>query len=503
MTRKKKASSFSMPKGGTVYSEFPIMQFAGLNNRDASIHIDDNQASDLLNVHFDNRQAITKRNGYTLQNTIDTNPIVSMFPYYKSDGSKYLLATSGTSIYNVTGTPTAIKTGLSGNTQRFTATTYYDKLYMLNGVDGLMKWDGTTFSFVAGPIPNGKFVIVHKNRLYIAGDPSNPSRIYMSDIGQPESFPGLNFIDIDTNDGDMITGIAELGDSLVIFKERSLYVLRGTGPQNYSLLDSHQAHGTVSHWSIVQILNRLFYLSRDGVYAFDGKNVRLESDLIKGSVMGLNNNQAWNQQYLATACAVDYKGKYWLSLSEGTTVFNNRVYLFDYIHGAWTRYDIPVSTFALFQSSLSATYDLYSGDPTTGNVFHQDTGTSDNGNSINAYYRTKDYDFGATAHFKSYKGLFFAAEQQLQSYSINVQYIQDLGKISKVIPLNLGGSDPSLWGTFVWGRDPWGAVPNVAKGTTAVSGASRYLAFKVSDTSKNPWTFLGWTIRYQVKRRMS
>lgn len=494
------------PSQGTVYKEFPVMQFAGLNNRDASIHIDDNQASDLLNVHFDNRGAITKRNGYTALNAtaIDGNPIKSLFTYYKSDGTRKLLAASGTSVYDVTnGTPTAIKTGLNGNGQRFTAATFYDKLYLLNGntTDGLMKYDGTNFATVTGA-PNGKYVVTHKNRLYIAGDPANPSRLYMSDLGQPETWPSLNFIDINTNDGDAITGIAEHLDALVIFKERSVHVLRGTGPQNYSILDSHQSHGTVSHWSIAQVLNQLVYLGRDGVYAYDGKAVHLISDLIRGSVLGLSDHPPWQQTYLVNACATEYKNKYWLSVTEGNgQTLNNRVYVYDYLHKAWTRYDLSVSCFSLFQTSTS--FGLYSGDVTQGFVYHQDTGNSDNGANIYAFLQTKDFDFGATSHYKSYKGLFFAAQQQDQDYSINIQYIQDLGKQSKVIPLHLGGSNASVWGTFVWGVDVWGAVPNVAKGTTAVSGASRFLSFKVYDTSTNPFCFYGWSIRYQIKKRLA
>jgi hypothetical protein len=536
----KRPTTHKSPQGGSVYSEFPIMQFAGLNNRDTSIHIDDLQSSDLMNVHFDNRGAITKRNGYILNAStlpLYTDRIVSLFPYYKSDGNKRLIATSGTKIFDVTGdtsrpitwndlnnktwnyissfyptwnslpniTFTIIKDGLAGIGQRFTAATYMDKLYMLNGniTDGLMKWDGTNFSNVVGA-PNGKYIVVHKNRLYIAGDPNNPNRLYMSDLGLPENFPALNFIDINTNDGDSITGLAELADSLVIFKERSMHVLRGTGPQNYNLVDTHQTHGTVSHWSVVPIMNKLFFLARDGVYSFDGKHIHLESDLIRGSVLGLNNNQPWNQQFLYNACATDYKNKYWLSVPEGVSqTTNNRVYVFDYLHSAWTRYDIPVSCFCLFQQAASATYNLYTSDPATGNIYQQDVGNTDNGNTINAYYQTKDYDFGSTAHFKSYKGLFFAAMQQIQSYSINVSYIQDLGRSTMTIPLQLGAQNPSQWGTMVWGRDPWGARPDVAKKTTSVAGQSRYLAFKVSDNSSNPWIFLGWYLRYQVKRRLS
>jgi hypothetical protein len=431
---------------------------------------------------------------------------MSLFPFYKSSGSKYLIATTANGIYDVTsGTPAAIKTGLNANGARFSAATYYDKLYMLNGnsLDGLMTWDGTTFSTVAGA-PAGQYVVLHKNRLYIAGDPNNPSRLYMSDLGTPTSWPTLNFIDVNTNDGDKITGLAELQDTLVIFKERSIHVLRGTGPQNYSLLDTHQARGTVSHWTIAPVLNQLFFLARVGVYSFDGRGVHLQSDVIKGSVLGLNSNQAWNQQYLQNACAVEYKNKYWLSVTEGVSVAtNNRIYIFDYEHSLWTRYDIPANCFSLFQPSSATTYNMYFGNVTSGLVYQHGVGNSDDGAAINAYFQTKDFEFGAPAHMKSYKGLFFAAVSQLQNYAINISYILDRGRHTRTTQLNLGGSNASLWGSFVWGQSPWGSIPNVAAKTTAVAGQSRYLSFKVSDNSTNPWTFLGWIIRYKVKRRLS
>lgn len=520
---------------GTVYSEFDLLMFAGLNNRDASIHIGNNEASDLMNVHFDNKGAITKRNGYTLSiNAFDTNPIVSVFPFYMSNGTKKLITTSGTSIFDATPNvlvntewatyqnrtfqsfgnqtwanidqgyyPNPITTTLTGSNKRFTAAVFYDKLYMMNGVDGLMSWDGTTFATVSGA-PNGQYVVTHKNRLYIAGDPANPSRLYMSDLGLPASWPALNFIDVDTNDGDKITGIVEHLDALVIFKERSVHVLRGTGPQNYNLVDAHQSKGCVSHWTAISILGRLYYLSRDGVYEFDGKASHLVSDIIRGSVLGLNGNQAWNQQYLSNACAVDYMGKYWLCVPEGSSQrTNNRVYVFDYTHNVWTRYDLTISCLSLYADPTTGVYHLFTGSPLDGNLYQQDTGATDNGQNINAYLKTKDFDFGAPAHFKSYKGLFFAAEQQLQDYAINITYTLDLGRQSKTTQLNLGGSNPSEWGSFVWGVSPWGSIPNVATKTTAVAGQSRYLSFKVSDNSANPWVFLGWALRYQVKRRMA
>lgn len=495
----------AQPTTGSVYREFGVLNFGGLNNKYAPMHIKDNEAADLMNVVFDEFGAITKRNGYTALNSakIDGSPITSLYGYYKSDGTKTLIATSGTSVYKWTGTAwSAIKTGLSANGARFTFATYYDKLYLLNGnaTDGLMTWDGTTFSTVSGA-PAGQYVVLHKNRLYIAGDPGNPSTLYFCDLGTPTSWnTGVNFINVNVNDGDKITGLAEHLDTLVIFKERSIHNLRGTGPQNYNLLDMHANHGTVSHWSVVQANNLLFYLSRDGVYSFNGHGIQLISDPIAGSVLGINGITAWNQSYLNVACGIAYKNKYWLAVPEGlTNTTNNRIYCFDYIHHIWTRFDIPASCFTVYGTSNT----LYSGDPTQGFVYTQDTGGDDNGNAINAYLTTKAYDFGAPAHFKSYKGLFFYAAQQLAGYSINVSYIADFGRFNKTVPMNLGSGNASQWGTMTWGTSPWGAIPNVSARTTNIAGQSRYLQFSVQGNAKDqPFVFYGWVVLVNVKRRL-
>lgn len=522
-----------MSQAGSIYREFPVLRFKGLNNKYAPMHIADDEAADLMNVTFDELGAVTKRNGYAVQSSVLPNysdAITSLFTFIRSDGTKHLLASAGTHLFDVTGAtsrnptwndysnltfsvvssfyPTwsslpqlnfsIITSTLNGVGNRFTATTFYDKLYMVNGntFDGLMVWDGTTFSQVAGA-PSGQYVILHKNRLYMAGDPANPSRLYMSDLGEPTSWPALNFIDINTNDGDKITGIAEHLDSLVIFKERSIHVLRGSDPASYVMMDTHQTSGTVSHWSVAQGKNMLFYLGRDGVYAFDGKLIHLVSDQIAGSVLGIGGLPSWNQSKLNLACGVDYKHKYWIAVPEGTTATNDRVYVYDYIHTTWTRYDIPASSFATFNNVL------YSGDPTQGIVYEQDTGGNDNGNAINGYLITKAYDFGAPGHFKSYKGLFFYAAQQLQGYSVNVSYIGDFGRVTKTVPLPLGASNASQWGSMTWGVSPWGAAPNVAARTTNIAGQSRYMQFKVQGNAiDQPFTFYGFVVLVNVKRRL-
>lgn len=495
---------------GSVYQEKRFFDFGGgLNNKYAPERIHENQSSDLLNVNFDQYPAIQSRNGYMALNTmqIDGNPITTLMTYNKSNGNRYLLATSGTSIYQWSGTAwTAIKTGLTGNGLRFSYQVFNDNLYMVNGVDGFMKWDGITFSTVTGA-PNGKYLKLFKNHLFLCGDPNNANTLYFSDLGSGESWPSLDIIGENTNDGDVLNGIAVYKDMLIIFKERSKFIIRGSGPSYYTNVGP-MGKGTVSHWSAVTIpaadgasggkRDLLLFLARDGVYAFDGVQDHLISDFIQGSV------NSWNQQYLSQSCAIDYGHKYWLSVPEGSSILTNtKTYIFDYIHNAWSRYNISAACFTVYQDSVKLTPTLYSGDVSQGTVYQQDTGSTDNGNPIDAYYVTKQNDLGNPAHFKRFKGLFLFAPTELQNYNLTVTYNVDFGKQVQPVTLPLAEST-TQWGSGVWGSSVWGGVANIATKTTNIPGMGRYISFKIENNKSNqPWAFYGMVIRFKEKARMA
>jgi hypothetical protein len=82
------------------------------------------------------------------------------------------------------------------------------------------SWDGTTAQLLAGSPPNFSFSVHHKNHQFAAGVFTNPSRLYFCVPLNPEDWTntGSGSIDIDPNDGDMITGIVSHKDNLWVFK---------------------------------------------------------------------------------------------------------------------------------------------------------------------------------------------------------------------------------------------------------------------------------------------
>ncbi len=508
-----KAKIPHLPKTATTYEDAQLFNFGGgLNTKYSNNEIGDNESPDLLNVNFDQNGAVVKRRGFIPLNSqhIDSNAIMSLIPFEKSDGSRYLVACSGTSVYSWDWNAlawTAIKTGLSGNGVKFTGSVYNDVLYLWNGVDTPMTWDGSTFGALSYPPGSCAYAVVSGNRMYAAGDPLARSRLYYSTADDPTDWNATSteggFIDIDTNDGDIITGLALLLDSVVIFKRKSIWVLKGADPAYYTLIAAHAGVGCVSHWTIQNVLNNLVFLSEDGVYAFNGTGVTLLSDKIGPSLIGTGGHTGLNWKDIGNAEATVYQWKYWLSVPTGLSSTNDALYLYHYLSPAWTVYDLKRASFAVMRPELSTDAPtLYGGDAGDGFVYEEATTDADNSAPIDAYFLTKNFDFSYPEHYKRFKRFFAYALSDASSGTLTVTATLDFSLSSTVLTLNLGGSG-SKWGSFTWGQATWGGQSNPISQTKGINGQARYIQFRVeNNASGEPFTFLGIAIQVLVKTRL-
>ena len=97
------------------------------------------------------------------------------------------------------------------------------------------SWDQTTAQNLAGTPPRFSFGVSHKNRAWAAGVYATPSRLHYSANVDPEDWigAGSGSIDIDPNDGDMITGLVSHKDELFVFKgpnKGSIHRIIGSSP---------------------------------------------------------------------------------------------------------------------------------------------------------------------------------------------------------------------------------------------------------------------------------
>jgi len=87
---------------------------------------------------------------------------------------------------------------------------------------------GTPFDDIGkGVPPVSRYALWHDSRLFLAGDPQNPSLIYYSEAGKPWYFPTLNYDEVNRDDGAIITGIGAIGPTRYIFKNTVIYEWTG------------------------------------------------------------------------------------------------------------------------------------------------------------------------------------------------------------------------------------------------------------------------------------
>lgn len=492
-------------------TEFTTLEWqdfsGGKNSRFPSTEIERNQCQDCLNVYSDLRGALCKRHGYTLLSQDGTDPVQTIWAYnkLKADGSfdRYLLKAAGTTVRAYTsvggGTWSNVATGLTAG-KRFGAAEANNKSYFANGADGLKQWDGTTLTAVSGA-PAGTWLLVwHRNRMYAATGKS--SRLYFSDLGDPTSWPVLNFLDFDVDDGDRITALAEGPDgSLVIFKETSRHVLRGTGPGSYTSHSVRDGIGCVSHWATAQVADEkgssseLAFLSREGVYLTDGTKKTLISDAITPDV------RVWPQEYLHLSSLAYYNQHLHVSLPNGRyDTANTYIWAWDVRGKGWWPWTIPASHLFVWYTGTARM--LLAGSPATGRIHTLWDGYNDNGAAINSLWIGKDDDAGKPTHKKRYKRGFATEKAFDGTQALAVMWNQDFGVASTVmqVPVNTGSFpvfDVSAFDVAVF-VSAQGVVPALKM----VATESAYVRPEVYQNGiDTPFALLGLALEVKVTNR--
>lgn len=336
--------------------------------------------------------------------------------------------------YDATPATTQITSGLS-TLARYTFATQNDTLFIVNGENANKKWDATTLSDQGGSPPVGKYVIVHSNRMFIAGVSGNRSRLYFSDLADPESWPALNFIDVGKGDGDTITGFGILYNQLIVTKEHSVWVLQGDAASNFVLRRATDEGGASAMYSMIFADNTLAWMEKEGVRFFDGVRSAIASEKIKGTIDGLSERQ------LALVAGVSFDDKLYFAAPEGSSTRNDAVLVFDTHRAAWVVYrGLEAGTWCVFRQFQADR--LLFGSSLTGQVYEMDDSLTDDGTAIDAFFVTKAVDFGAPLNQKRMRAVWVTCQTpEGTSTTAEVHLRKDLGSDSAAKTISLGAVD--------------------------------------------------------------
>ena len=321
-----------------------LSKFLGINQKLNPRLMNTSESPDMSNFTLDEVGSFKERDLFSQYNSLSgvlgANPLTGLFKFYTATESKYFIACTGTKV--ALGTAGAFSSDITMTTNTVTAGTFWDacafnnEWYMVNPTIPLMRWTGTG---ILGPTPgaptnNCKYLEVHKGRLWAAGAESTPYRIYYSttNIGWDWTTTG-GFIDL-PDYTQSITGIMSWGGNLYVFTETNVYVLSGSTTATFILTKSNSDVGAIAPRTITGTDSGIFFLSRTGIFSFNGVNSTKTSDKVEPLINLINKN------YIKNACAMwDGQGKYWLSYTDSTSNINNKILIYDTLLKEWYAYD--------------------------------------------------------------------------------------------------------------------------------------------------------------------
>jgi len=241
--------------------------------------------------------------------------------------------------------------------------------------------------------------IVYKDKMYLTGDSTKPNYLYFSSKIEPTDTTITwdvtnNYIPVDPENGDVITGLAINNNVMLVFKKDATYRWDGNAIDTEPVIDV----GTTCHDSIQTVHGITFFANKDGVYAYTKGQPKLISRKI----------QRWwdaiaESQLTDLPAGVD-KDHYYISIGSVTIdgITHSNVELV---------YNIPLNAWTVNKTYSKIRHYAYVNDADGSKYFInavkanettviRDTGTSDiidltNGSKtahpINSLIRTREY----------------------------------------------------------------------------------------------------------------
>ena len=450
----------------------------GLNDSFNEITLDTSEAADLLNIIFPRtvNGAIASRPGYSRLNATaisGTPDCTGVFFFKLTSGTRYLVSLwtddkvrkmdyggSGAD-----GTWDDITGALSFNV----ATDNHADFIMAEdsvviedelGNTAPYRWTGTgdaTALTADADVPNSKYIEYHVRHLFLAGDDSNPSRLYFSGLDDITNYTSTDFIRIETNSGDgVIRGLKSGLDGLYIWKDSSIWRLSGTNRDDFVLERMVQGIGTLSDASIAIVNDPksnqqvfVFVTQNGDVAAYDGGvNVAILSHKIKASFPnGLNFNR------IDEVRATSYEFMYVASVSTSGEAEHNRLYLFDFLNKSWTRFSgMEANALSTFENSTGRQlliFGDYDGFANQWDLFDTTTYNDPGTTAINAYYETGWLPFKDIGYEKDLRVLRVWANQEGNSRTLDVEVKADFEDTGTSQSISLAGSG-ATWDSAIW-----------------------------------------------------
>lgn len=374
----------------------------GINNANPPTDIADNEVTEALNFEFDDSNNLVSRNGVQRRPAgifglwdsalwdVDlwgvipnfTGRITSMHYLKDATGNEYVLFTSGSRLYSMTLDGLTI-TDITGslilpNDTFWQWVTYGGVAIGVNKAtsgDNPVKVSGAypgTAAAIGGSPPKARYIEVWNGRVWLVkADNGQRHVLRASKLGDAENWgttggttatEGFE-IALDTSQGLDITGIRAFKERLVIWFEKSIYLIsvldatsagsliNNPDPKNLKVDLFTQNIGCISPYSIQPILNDIVFLSEGGIASLQAA---LTVDDLRGALLSRKIRELSSLQRTTDeipSIVLEDMGQYWISIpASAHTTGVGTVFVMDFraiSEGIvrWTRFEgLPAGT---------------------------------------------------------------------------------------------------------------------------------------------------------------
>ncbi len=163
----------------------------------------------------------------------------------------------------------------------------------------------STSDSVTFPAPGARFAATFKNCLFLDGGQADPTRVYYSNPLNPDSFSASDYFDVGVRDGGDITGLFAYYNSLILFRESSIELVRGDPANGFNVVPFIQGIGCRAINSVSAVPGvGIMFLGNDGVYRiFGGLDGGSQVQIEKMTTNLVKTEKRFNPALLARASA--------------------------------------------------------------------------------------------------------------------------------------------------------------------------------------------------------
>jgi hypothetical protein len=326
-----------------------------------------------LNGCFLRRGVLEKSPGYIEKfDTEDGHPIVGIFNYITSTGSRTLLIADTKRLFKYSsGTVTDLDAVggdyWTGDTSNFISSTNFGGIcYMANNKDQCRQYNGTTVSTykidISGDTNNDvaycRFIVAHKNRIIIFSTSESgtlyPRRARWCSTTDVTDWTGDEYIDCPT-DG-WLYSIEFLGDDIIgMFNDGSSWKFKYTGNPTLPfiwVLISNEGGSIAPHGSTI-VKDKCFMLDYRGIKYGDTYNIK-EADLkIPDFVYNVDTQYA----KVVYAERIEELRHVWILYPELGQTVSNKLLALNYDEGNYSTHDISMSCLGFYWQEDALEWD--------------------------------------------------------------------------------------------------------------------------------------------------